>query len=77
MDNFYDYVIIIDILLCCSVFNNVYNKLCWYILGYFVFINDSCNVIIMNMVWLVFGFCRIFKRESESFEIDSKVFVIK
>lgn len=34
MDNSYDYATIIDTSLRCSVFNNVYNKLCQHILGY-------------------------------------------
>lgn len=36
MDNSYDYATIIDTSLRCSVFNNVYNKLCQHILGNFV-----------------------------------------
>lgn len=41
MDNSYDYATILDTPLRCSVLNNVYNKLCQHILGYFVSINDS------------------------------------
>lgn len=77
MDNSYDYATIIDTPLRCSVLNNVYNKLYQHILGYFVSINDTCNVTTTNTAWSVFGFRRISKRESESSEIDSKVPVIK
>lgn len=48
MDNSYDHATIIDTPLRCGVLNNVYNKLCQHILGYFVSINDSCNVTTTN-----------------------------